>query len=71
MTMFNDPTRKPQAQARRFIYRCIATALDNDAELSRGWFWPGEDESITEADRRRIRKAAKAVYNEMLRKADK
>lgn len=60
---------KPQAEARRWVYRCIAAALLNDTELNHGWFWPGDGEDVNEFDRRRIRKACLAVSREMTKKA--
>lgn len=59
--------RKPQTEARRYIYACIAAALDNGTELTEGWFSPSEE--MDEFDVRRLRKAIKSVYEEMLRKA--
>jgi len=67
MSIFNGESgRKPQTEARMYLYRCIAAALDNRQEQSdEGWFGvPGADES----DRRRLRKAVDAVIKEMIRK---
>ena len=67
MSVFNGANgRKPQTEARMYIYRCIAAALDNSTEQSDGgWFGlPGANEF----DRRRWRKAIDAVTKEMIRK---
>jgi hypothetical protein len=67
MSVFNSNLgRTPQAEARRYIYNCIAAALDNDTELDEGWFAPNDD--MDEFDRRRLKKAIEAVYKEMCRK---
>ena len=67
MGIFNgDDGRKPQTEARRYVYRCIAAALDNETEQSDGgWFGiPDGDEF----DRRRLKKAIDAVIREMIKK---
>lgn len=58
--------RKPQTEARMYVYRCIAAALDNSTERSDdGWFGlPDGDEF----DRRRLKKAIDSVMREMIRK---
>lgn len=68
MSVFNgDGGRKPQTEARRFVYGCLATICDNDTERSEnGWFAMGPE--ADEFDRRRLRKALDAVRAEMLRK---
>lgn len=71
MGMFNGKSgRKPQTEARRFVYNVIATLLDNQQERGEhGWFALGDDGD--EFDRRRLRKALDAVRDEMLRKASR
>ncbi len=60
--------RKPQTEARRWVYGVIAYLLDSDHERSEnGWFSMGEE--ATTADRVRLNKALDAVRDEMLRKA--
>jgi len=69
MSLFNgDSGRKPQAEARRFVYGTLAALLDNSQERGEeGRFALGPDG--TEFDRRRLKKALDAVRNEMLKKA--
>lgn len=69
MSLFNGSNgRKPQTEARRWVYGVIATILDNGQERGEhGWFALGPEGD--EFDRRRLRKALDAVRNEMLRKA--
>jgi hypothetical protein len=57
--------RKPSAEARRYVYAVLATIIDNDMNGEQQWFLGGIDD---DADRRRVRKAAKAVEAEMIRK---
>ncbi len=57
--------RKPQTEARRYVYRIVAAMLANDGTDAEGWLLGGIEE---DPDRRRVRKAAKAVADEMLRK---
>lgn len=57
--------RRPVTEARRYIYNVLATAIGTDLEDLEGWLLGGIDE---ESDRRRIRKAAKAVVAELRRK---
>jgi hypothetical protein len=67
VSVFNGSRgRKPQTEARRYVYGCIASALDNGDEQTCGWFGPTED--MDEFDRRRLKKAVAAVYKEMVRK---
>lgn len=67
MSVFNGSRGlKPQTEARRYVYGCIASALDNGDEQTFGWFGPTED--MDEFDRRRLKKAIAAVYVEMIRK---
>lgn len=56
---------KPSAEARRYIYRVMATALDTDMTDDEGWVFGGID---CEFDRRRLREAAKRVRADLLRK---
>jgi hypothetical protein len=59
--------RKPQTEARAFVYGCLATILDNGQERGdEGWFGLGDEGD--EFDRRRLRKALDAVRAEMIRK---
>jgi hypothetical protein len=69
MSLFDGSSgRKPQSEARRFVYACLATILDNGEERGEdGWFAMGPDGD--EFDRRRLEKALDAVRNEMLRKS--
>ena len=69
MSLFDGRTgAKPQTEARRYIYGCIAAALDNRMELTEGWFSLGPDGD--EFDRRRLKKAVLTVTAEMRRKAN-
>lgn len=67
MSLFDGSSgRTPAAEARRYVYGCIAASLVNSTELTEGWYSPGDE--ADEFDRRRLRKAIKAVYAEMCRK---
>ena len=67
MGVFNGRSgRKPQTEARMYLYRCIAAALDNGTEQGDGWF--GLPDDGDEFDRRRLKKAIGAVTAEMIRK---
>jgi hypothetical protein len=57
--------RRPQAEARSYVYSVIVAMLDNELGESQGWMFGGIEE---EPDERRVRKAVKAVRAEMLRK---
>ena len=62
--------RKPQTEARRWVYGVLATILDNGQERGEnGWFALGPEGD--EFDRRRLRKALNAVREELLRKASR
>jgi hypothetical protein len=63
-----DSGRKPQAEARRYVYRVISMILDYELTDSDGWMFGGIEK---EPDQSRLRKAIKAVRVEMLRKAAK
>lgn len=68
MRFTGDNGRKPQTEARRYVYGVIATILDNGHERGRnGWFGFGEEED--KADRRLLNGALDAVRDEMVRKA--
>ena len=70
MKIFNGKSgRKPQTEARRYVYQCIATALGNNQECEDGWFAPTPN--FDEFDRRRLSKAIVSIRKEMLRKAEK
>lgn len=58
--------RKPSAEARRYIYAVLATAIVHDLLDLEGWIFGGMDE---EPDRRRARKAALAIKRELEKKA--
>ncbi len=67
MGKFNGNSgRKPQTEARKWVYGVLAIILDSEDEQT-GRFDPGDD--ADEFDRRRIRKAVEAVKKEMTRKA--
>lgn len=57
--------RKPSTEARRYVYRVLAAALDEDLKNSDGWVRGG----LNEFDDRRAKTAARKVYTELLRKA--
>lgn len=57
--------RKPSAEARRYIYRVLATALETDMRDHEGWM---RDGITNDFDLRRLRKAAKLVVAELIRK---
>lgn len=60
--------RKPQTEARRYVYRIIALMLSHELrdENRDGWMFGGVEQ---EQDRRRVEKAIKSVRSEMKRKA--
>lgn len=67
--MFNGENgRKPTTEARRYIYRVLATALETDMTDHEGWILGGVDR---EPDRRRLHIVAKKVVKELLRKGNK
>lgn len=68
MSLFDGSSgRKPQTEARRWVYGVIATLLQNNQERGEhGWFALGDDGD--EFDRRRLNKALDAVCKEMERK---
>lgn len=60
--------RKPQTEARRYVYNVIAAMLENEfnePDCYDGWMFGGIEQ---EPDRRRLTKAIKSVIAEMLRK---
>ena len=57
--------RKPQTEARRYVYAVLATAIEHDGDDIRGWLFGG----LEEPDRRRVEKAARAIVKELRRKA--
>lgn len=60
--------RRPSAEARRYIYRCLASTLQNDAgDLSAGYLFDEED--LEEVDIRRLKKEAQKVIHELRVKA--
>jgi hypothetical protein len=71
MSIFNgDKGRKPQTEARRWVYGVLGAILDNSVERSEnGWFSLGPEGD--EFDRRRLRKALDAVRAEMFKKASR
>jgi len=58
--------RKPQAEARRYVYAVLVAVLNNEFNERDGWMFGGIED---EFDRRRLTKAIKAVAVEMLRKS--
>ncbi len=69
---FNGQTgRKPQTEARRYVYGVLCAMLDsefNDPDFHEGWMFGGIEH---EPDRRRLTKAIKLVRAELARKAKK
>lgn len=67
-----DFGRKPQAEARRYVYGVLVSMLANERRQGRengeGWMFGGIER---EEDRRRLHKALEAVEKEMERKAYK
>lgn len=59
--------RRPSAEARRYVYRVLATCLDTDLGDDEGWMLGGID---CEFDRRRVKRAAELVIEELLRKGN-
>ncbi len=65
-TKFTGNTgRRPSAEARRYVYRVLASCLDDDLDNPEGWVLGGIDD---EPSQRRARKAAKLVFAELVRK---
>jgi hypothetical protein len=67
--LFNSENgRKPQTEARRYVYKIIASFIDNElTHEGARWFLDGVEQ---EPDQRRVRKALRAVRAEMLRKGN-
>jgi hypothetical protein len=59
--------RKPQTEARRYVYRCLARILREDMQNA-GWL---HEDLEHEPDRRRAMKAANAVVRELEKKASR
>ena len=59
--------RKAQTEARRYVYRCLATTLEQDIDGSGAGYL--HDDLEYEADRRRAIKAARAILRELTKKA--
>jgi hypothetical protein len=58
--------RRPSAEARRYIYAVMASALTEDMRDDGGWVYGGIE---SEFDRRRLASEARKVVAEFLRKA--
>lgn len=58
--------RRPQTEARRYVYAVLASALSTDMSDPEGWVFGGMED---EFDRRRAKKAGRAIIAELLRKA--
>jgi hypothetical protein len=54
--------RKPQAEARRYVYRMLSTVLDLAIQNGDGWLF---DNVEREPDQRRLLKAVHAVRKEL------
>lgn len=68
MSQFNgDSGRKPQTEARRYVYAVLAAIIANERRDRGGWFFGGIED---EFDKRRLNKALDAVYREMLRRKE-
>lgn len=65
----SDAGRKPQTEARRYVYRVLGAMLDYELnpEERNGWMFGGIDQ---EPDQRRLRKAIEAVKKELLSKGN-
>lgn len=59
---------KPTTQARKYIYRILATALETDMTDPEGWVLGGVEQ---EPDRRRLHIVAKKVVAELQRKGNR
>ena len=59
--------RKPQTEARRYVYRILFSMLKHELGDVDGWMFGGIEE---EPDKRRLTKAIKAVMVEMRRKGN-
>lgn len=57
---------KPQTEARRYVYRVLATIIVSERTDADGWFYGG---ITNEFDRRRLKKALEAVRIELVKKA--
>lgn len=67
MSKFNGSGgRKPSTEARRYVYKCLASVLEEEIELSSIWLCADD---MDEFDRRRVLIAAKKVVIELRRKA--
>lgn len=63
-----DSGRRPQAEARRYVYGVLATMLEHEltAEARDGWIFGGIE---FDADRRRLRRAVRDVVKTLRRRA--
>lgn len=59
---------RPQAQARRYVYRVLFAMLDHELTERDGWMFGGIEQ---EPDQRRLTKAIEAVKKEIKRKANR
>jgi hypothetical protein len=59
--------RKPQTEARRYVYAILVAVLEHEHHDPDGWMFGGVEDSF---DQRRLHKAINAVKAEMRRKAD-
>ena len=58
--------RRPDAEARKYVYAVLASSLVSDLIDPDGWVFGGIED---EEDKRRLRRVAKAVVEELRRKA--
>jgi hypothetical protein len=58
---------RPQAEARRYVYRMLETMLAHENPGDGGWIYGGFE---NELDVRRLKKAVAAVRREMRRKGE-
>lgn len=71
MSKFNGSSgKKPSAEARRYVYACLAATLECDLTSGADYLYgTGESDDLNEFDVRRVKAAALKVIKELKRKA--
>jgi hypothetical protein len=67
MMFTNSNGRKPQTEARKYVYNVLSQMLEHELspDEDEGWMFGGIDDVF---DRQRLRKAIKAIISELKRK---
>lgn len=67
MKFTNSNGRKPQTEVRKYVYNVLSQMLERELspDENEGWMFGGIEDDF---DRRRLKKAIKAVISELRRK---